>query len=85
MAELCRVQRKSCYQNLNLYKTNVTFINISINHVATFSSLLVLSQPGQDENRNVLRAAELLDVDTETGEQAISVCSRQNYPDHSKF
>ena len=83
MAELCRVQRKSCYQNLNLYKTNVTFI---INRVPTFSSLLVLSQPGQDENRNVLRAAELLDIDTETGEQAISVCcSRQNYPDHSKF
>ena len=47
--------------------------------------MLVSSQPGQDENRNVLRAAELLDIDTETGEQAISVCSRQNYPDHSKF
>ena len=57
MAELCRVQRKSCYKNLNLYKIDVTFINISINCEATFSSLLVLSQPGRDENRNVLRAA----------------------------
>ena len=33
----------------------------------------------------MLSAAELLDIDTETGEQAISVCSRQNYPDPSKF